>query len=97
MDPFTGVTASLGANLEFTGSHPGSLSPTGLLQIISPFLTYLFSQNRQELDIFKRPPHQRWWEQGAVVSQSCEKVYLSMAGLRCISLVKIGDQDLGAY
>lgn len=67
------------------------------LQSVSPFLTYLFSQNRQELDIFKRPLGQRWWEQGAVVLPSCEKVNMSMAGFRCISLVKTGDQDLGTY
>lgn len=82
------------------GNHrvsPGVAPTTGHLQSVSPFLTYLFSRNRQELDIFKRPLHQRWWEQGAVVLQSCEKVNMSMAGLRCISLVKIGDRDLGAY
>lgn len=75
---------------------PGITLTTGPFQSVSPFLTYLFSQNRQELNIFKRPLHQ-WQEQGAMVLQSCEKVNMSMAGLRCISLVKTGDQDLGAY
>lgn len=76
---------------------PGVTLTTGPFQSISPFLTYLFSQNRQELNIFKRPLHQRWQEQGAVVLQSCVKVNMSIAGLRCISLVKTEDQDLGAY
>lgn len=95
MDPFTRVTVFLGANLEFTGSHPGLLSPQGPCRA-SLLSTHIYFHKTGRNLISSRGPFIK--DGGNRVGlQSCEKVNMSMAGLRCISSVKTGDQDLGTY
>lgn len=67
----------------------------GHLQSVSPFLTYLFSQNRQELDMFKRPLQQKMvGTRGSHFSELQEGKCKQWIGL-LISLGKRGDQELG--
>lgn len=67
--------------------HQGGIHkvPTaGHLQRVSPFHRYLFSQIRQELDITKRPLHQKWWGWGSSF-QCCKVTNTSVAGISPVS------------